>query len=74
MGLGSFLQIWSSRMMAEEYRRATGIVGSLGLVLIGANGVLLLAGTSDSANHRGQSEWRAGFYHQTSRYTGLLIL
>lgn len=46
MGLGSFLQIWSSRMMAEEYRRATGIVGSLGLVLIGANGVLLLAGTS----------------------------
>ena len=33
-------------MMAEEYRRATGIVGSLGLVLIGANGVFLLAGTS----------------------------
>ena len=46
MGLGSFLQIWSSGMMTEEYRRATGIVGSLGLVLIGANGVLLLADSS----------------------------
>ena len=33
-------------MMPGEYRGATGIVGSLGLVLIGANGVLLLAGTS----------------------------
>ena len=28
--------------MPGEYRRATSIVGSLGLALIGANGVLLL--------------------------------
>ena len=60
--------------MPGEYRWATGIVGSLGLVLIGANGVLLLTGSSASENHRGQSEWRAGFYHQTSHYTGSLIL
>ena len=33
-------------MMPGEYRRVTGIVGSLGLVLIGANGVLLLVGSS----------------------------
>ena len=39
-------------MMPEEYRRATGIVGSLGLVLIGANGVLLLAGSSASEGCR----------------------
>ena len=32
--------------MPEEYRRATGIVGSLGLVPICANGVLLFAGSS----------------------------
>ena len=39
-------------MMPGEYRRATGIVGSLGLVLIGANGVLLLAGSSASEGCR----------------------
>ena len=61
-------------MMPGEYRRATGIVGSLGLALIGANGVLLLAGSSASENHHGQSEWWAGFYHQMSRYTGSLML
>ena len=33
-------------MMPEEYRWATGIVGSLGLAQIGANGVLLLTGSS----------------------------
>ena len=33
-------------MMPGEYRRGTGIVGSLGVGLIGANGVLLLAGSS----------------------------
>ena len=61
-------------MMPGEYRRATGIVGSLGLVLIGANGVLLLAGSSAREYHNGQSEWGVGFYHQTSRYTGSLML
>ena len=39
-------------MMPGEYRRATGIVGSLGLALIGANGVLLLAGSSASEGCR----------------------
>ena len=33
-------------MMPSEYRRATGIVGSLGLAQIGANGVLPLTGSS----------------------------
>ena len=39
-------------MIPKEYRRATDIVGSLGLALIGANGVLLLAGSSASEGCR----------------------
>ena len=49
-------------MMPGEYRRATGIVGSLGLALIGANGVLLLAGSSAGEYHPGQSDWWASLY------------
>ena len=49
-------------MMPGEYRRATDIVGSLGLALIGANGVLILVGSSAGEYHPGQSDWWASLY------------
>ena len=36
--------------------------GSLGLALIGANGVLILAGSSAGEYHPGQSDWWASLY------------
>ena len=61
-------------MMPEEYRRATSIVGSLGLVPICANGVLLLAGSSASLNHRGRAAGGLVVLPVMRRRTGLLML
>ena len=61
-------------MMPEEYRWATGIVGSLGLAQIGANGVLLLAGSSASVNHRGRAAGGLVVLPVMRHRTGLLML